>query len=281
MKFENIPKDIILNLNDIGLEPKIAVDISSIIVDLRPKALIHLPAALQNKLERYLNHIGLKIINSRLLYKKKDKNSRESFLYSEKMDGVEEWVEIWISKSIGISEYEFDNPGKYLSYPECCIKFYEKSRSMSEHYKNYLLSKIPRFWQLNRMITIFSNLILMPDFFPCSLSCRNALKFVEPYIELSKYILEDSLYHKTIDLMKCPIVIWQDNLILFEERRIENNKLTVHTKFAKSVKIKDILNEDIFFKQPYIINFTHINNDIEFIKFILSDNSTIEERVHL
>ena len=83
-------------------------------------------------------------------------------------------------------EYTFYTTEKnlFLGYPSCCVEKYEKTRGMGLFYRDYLFdeSKI-RYNEINRLCTLFDSNLLMPDFFPCSLSCRSAKEFFDKIIE--------------------------------------------------------------------------------------------------
>ena len=74
----------------------------------------------------------------------KDKSATMGILIGDKK---------WRGK--GVATEVIKDSGKYLSYPKCCVKFYEGKNTLSLHYNKYLNDKT-FYWQLNRLTSLFN-----------------------------------------------------------------------------------------------------------------------------
>jgi len=237
-------KDLPDKLNSIGVERRFALDIGSVIAGIRPRGLMHIPVEQKNSLEQILIQYGLIIEAQRALYRQNDSNSREGILLDScDDDSATEWCEIWYSHPTATrvnAEKLFLNTGEFLGYPPCCRKSMQTENALAKLFYRYIFTDKDRFWELNRLATIFHHTILMPDFFPCSLSCSSALSYVIPFHDLAKGIFPSYEYIKTKKQMCSPITVIGDEIVHWSKWHIEESILEVDVNSAKKEKIKKI-----------------------------------------
>ena len=288
----------------IGLNLKDILDLYSVKFNFRKACLIHIKSSKYSDLIKIIHKLKLNIVAERTLYLYKDSNTHENLLYSKKYEkntvgagigkkkNTNEYlhddikyskykfkknylgrtVEIWVSKNKKISEKYFKHSGKYLSYPKCCVNFYEGKNTLSFHYARYLNNKIIH-WQLNRLISLFNLPFLMPDFFPCSLKCKSALKLANNYLDISKKIFHKKIYQNAIKNQKSPLLIYNNQIIHFGKWELnQDDELYLYVKNAKILKLKNF-----FFKKKFL-NKLIINKDMNKFKnvFFLNNKKKIK-----
>ena len=169
------------SLSDCGINPRFSIDIASVAERIRDFGLIHIESHQKEQMMQILNNCNCKIIKNRNLKFTKDSESREGMLYDIKNGEKPTHCEIWycsVNKEIDPNFNPFLNPGEFLGYPKCCVSKYESTSGMGLFYKEYLFSdNKSRYNEINRLCTLFFPNLLMPDFFPCSLSCEEAREF--------------------------------------------------------------------------------------------------------
>jgi hypothetical protein len=251
-----------------NLETRTILDIAAVIEGLRPLCLLHIPKEKEQIVEYGIASIPLKIHHKRLLVKYRDLFSRESTLRSTSIHGRsdgQEWVELWI----GPEKMDHINPadmekstGHALTYPECCCANYEGQHSLASYYKDYIFSLEPRFWQINRLATIFCDAMFLPDYFPCSLSCKFSKHFAEKFISLSYRYLDESTTETWINHLMAPLTVWEDRLIWWPIWKTSGETLIVDQLSAKSKKLSDIATTEktrnINLSRPWLIPFFHL-----------------------
>lgn len=256
-------KDLPDKLKAIGVERRFALDIGSVIAGIRPRGLMHIPAQQKNSLEQILIQFGLKIEAHRTLFRKNDSSSREGILLDScDEDSATEWCEIWYSHPTAArvkSEYLFLNTGECLGYPACCRKSMETENALAKLFYKYIFTDKDRFWELNRLATIFHHTILMPDFFPCSLSCSFARDYVIPFHKLAKDVFPSNEYIETNKQMCSPLTVIGNEIVHWSEWKIDESKLIVDVKCAKREKIKNItsLNPKIDASGAMLLSFSN------------------------
>lgn len=262
----------------IGLNLKDILDLYSVKFKIRKACLIHIKKSKYSSLIKIINQLKLNVVAERTLYLYKDIKTHENLLYSKKFikdtvgagigkkkyknefnhDDIKysklkfkknylgRTIEIWVSQSKKLSEKYFKNSGKYLSYPKCCIKFYEGKNSLSLHYNKYLNNKT-FYWQLNRLTSLFNLPFLMPDFFPCSLNCKSALNLSNKYLNISKKIFKKRIYENVINNQKSPFLIYNNKIIHFSKWFLNTqNELFLYKSGAKILNLKNI-----FYKKKF------------------------------
>lgn len=225
-------KDLRNKLNSIGINPRFSIDIASVAERVRDFGLIHVEYFQKNKVLELLKGVECTIIDSRDLIFRKDSESREGFLYNLNSNEDPSHSEIWytsVNNPIENNCNPFLNPGLYLGYPECCVQQYEYSKSMGEFYKNYLFSDVSiRYNEINRLCTLFNPNLLMPDFFPCSLSCMEARSFAIKIQSINDLIYTTDEIEETYKYMFAPLLIFSEKLYCFPNFKKEKNRLILH-----------------------------------------------------
>ena len=224
-------------LEDLCVERRFALDIGSVIYGLRPRGLLHVSADLQSGLEHLLKSLGLCIEASRVVYRGHDSTSREGILNECSCDPTaEKWCEVWYSTADAAPIDQatlFSNPGKFLNYPECCRKSLEGKDALARLYRCYLFEDSDRHWEINRLGAIFHDVILMPDFFPCSLSCLSARKYVIPFHDLALNVLSQREIEQAKKAMCDPITIIAGDVVQWRDWENDNGRLRVKAGTAK------------------------------------------------
>jgi hypothetical protein len=235
-------------LNDIqrqGLDPRFALDIASVKKGIRPRGLLHVHALQAPGIRSLLTSYGLKVVAERPLEGSRDPQSREGILSDLKPDTPAErlWHEIWFSakETAAIDPAElFRAPGVHLSYPRCCVEAMLATRTLSTFYEVYVNDPRHRHWEINRLTTVFTDGLLIPDFFPCSLACREARDFARPFIDFAPEILGVTRASEWIARAKQPYFVYQNSLYTAFNYACENNRLVVDMDSMSKMPLKDI-----------------------------------------
>lgn len=275
MNFENKYYE----FRDNNLNPRILYDIFSVLFGVRKMGLIHIPIEKLDFIQKQLTEFNLFEVAKRYLIISKDKESRENLL-RDSYDVVNaSHVELWFSLDEFINIDPFKNPGKALSYPECCVKSYESNLGLSNFYNNYIFSNDTRYYKLNRLVVLFNQDLMMPDYFPCSLSCQASSLLIDKcnQVVLDKFPKE--INENINKIMKSPLLLWGENLIYVPDWEIKSNNIILQINSnVKSQKLKDIflINEKNILlldtKMPKLLKFSHLL-DLENLFLIFSDQS--------
>lgn len=254
-----------------GLDTRFALDIASVKKGIRPRGLLHVHTSQAQGIHSLLTTYGLQVIAERHLEGSRDPQSREGILSDLKPDTPAEqlWHEIWFSakETLPIAPAElFQAPGKYLSYPDCCVNAMRNASTLSSFYDRYINDQRHRAWEINRLTTVFSDGLLMPDFFPCSLACCEARDFARPFIELAKDILGTHQTEDWIRRAKQPYFIYQNALFTAFDYSCDDNHLKANMESMSKTLFHDI-GKTISRKEDQfgLIPFTHFyerNNDL-------------------
>jgi hypothetical protein len=235
-------------LNDIqrqGLDPRYALDIASVKKGIRPRGLLHVHALQAPGIHALLTTYGLRVVAERQLEGSRDPQSREGILSDLKPDTPAErlWHEIWFSaqETAPIDPTElFRAPGVHLSYPGCCVDAMLATRTLSSFYDMYINDPRHRAWEINRLTTVFTDGLLIPDFFPCSLACREARDFARPFLELAREILGAQRAADWIARAKQPYFVYQDSLYTALDYACDNNHLVATMESMSRIPLQDI-----------------------------------------
>ncbi len=235
-------------LNDIhryGLDMRFALDIASIKMEIRPRGLLHIHSSQASSIHLLLKKYNLKVVAERYLEGSRDPYSREGILSDLKPNTPNDrlWHEIWFSKQDTATIDPlllFRSPGKYLSYPACCVNAMMGTKTLSTFYELYINEPQQRHWEINRLTTIFTAGLLTPDFFPCSLSCRLARDFARPFIEIARDILGQERASDWIKRAKQPYFVYKDFLYTAFDYEYENNHLIATMESMSKKQLQEI-----------------------------------------
>ena len=258
-------KDLPDKLKSIGVERRFALDIGSVIAGIRPRGLLHIPAEKKNGLEQILMQFGLNIEAHRTLYRQNDSTSREGILLDScDEDSATVWCEIWYSNPTATrvnSEKLFLNTGEFLGYPTCCRASMETENALDKLFYKYIFKDKNRFWELNRLATIFHHTILMPDFFPCSLSCDAGRDFVRPFQKMSYDIFQQEEVDLAIESMKSALIIIENSIVCWSKWNAKSDGIHVAIADAKKESLNNVssLCPNNSLKPPAILGFTHFD----------------------
>lgn len=260
------------DINRQGLDSRYALDIASVKKGIRPRGLLHVHALQAPGIHSVLTAYGLKVIAERHLDGSRDPHSREGILSDLKPDTPAErlWHEIWFSaqETAQTDPAElFRAPGVYLSYPSCCVDAMLATRTLSSFYDVYINDPRHRAWEINRLTTVFTDGLLIPDFFPCSLACREARDFARPFIELAREILGAQRAADWIARAKQPYFVYQDSLFTALDYACDNNHLVVNMESMSRIRLKDIgktitRQKDQFVLVPFAHFYEHPNDSL-------------------
>ena len=237
-------KNLAARLSAVGFERRFALDIGSVIGAIRPRGLMHLPVTQKDDLLRILRENGLRVEAERSLFRRADLASREGLLLeSDRGEGSSAWCEVWYSRpDVPAADPValFRDTGRFLGYPPCCRKALEGGGSLARLFQKYIFSDRNRYWEVNRLATIFHDVILMPDFFPCSLSCTAARDFVLPFHELAQELLDPADFDSTVGAMRAPLTLISGEIVQWREWRLDGESLIVSAASAKKEKLSKV-----------------------------------------
>ncbi len=250
-------------LEAMGLDKRNALDVGSVATGIRPRGLLHVKAVIRDSLCRLLEQHGLVIEFERELFRRDDRNTREGLLGEHEIEGAisELWFEIWFKMrdAPNVSKEELaENPGLHLGYPSCCVSSMMGKSSIDSHYASYISgSNRDRQWRINRLAVLFSKYVLIPDFFPCSLSCRNAADYARPFEGLARIAWCENDYKAAVSAAQQPILLWGEFLVSFSKYSIVDGMLTVDVESARKVELATI---GIKGKNPapFLLRFEHL-----------------------
>jgi hypothetical protein len=247
----------------LGIERRFALDVSSVKIGIRPRGLLHVPRSASYPLECLLGDLGLRVEASRILFRSADPLTRESLLTEESQGNLPEWSEVWFARRDApqvSQETLFEDVGRFLGYPACCRAAMTTRDSLAGVYRRYLMERSNRQWQLNRLSTLFSSFVLMPDFFPCSLSCSAALNFVEPFLQAAKATFKAEEVSAATRFMKGILTIIEDQIICWPDWWTSDGSLHVDLSSAKKERVGKVCRgiEDNELSQPGLLVFEHL-----------------------
>ena len=283
MKYLKLKK----SLSDCGINPRFSIDIASVAERIRDFGLIHIESHQKEQMMQILNNCNCKIIKNRNLKFTKDSESREGMLYDIKNGEKPTHCEIWycsVNKEIDPNFNPFLNPGEFLGYPKCCVSKYESTSGMGLFYKEYLFSdNKSRYNEINRLCTLFFPNLLMPDFFPCSLSCEEAREFSLKIQSIINLIYTKEEIKETYGYKLAPILIISEKLYCFPNFKLENQNLTLKvdssTQFVNLRSVLDTKYWPSIDGKNLLVNFKNIENTE--ILFIESDGNSEELKFEL
>jgi hypothetical protein len=213
-----------------GIEKRFAIDIGSVVAGIRSMGLLHCELEKVKAVEQILNDYQLKKLAGRKLFRLHDEASRESVLSTTKVEKSDDWFEIWYGNQTLKSpspEELFSETGRFLGYPECCQQAMRGEGCLAALYRRYFHEDRHRNWRLNRLAALFHPTILMPDFFPCSLSCTEATRFVTPIQTVSpEFLGQEDMIAATV-AMKAPLTVIGEEIFSWRTWSIADGCLEV------------------------------------------------------
>jgi hypothetical protein len=200
-----------------GLEHRVALEIASVVADIRPRALIQTNAKNKTILSSILKELGIRISFSREMTMVQAEGTLDYTLFEP--DNCEQEqnstsLEIWIESPSNPYKTNLTLPPKdtWLGYPDCCIKAYNEITSIRDCYNNYSLSS-PKFnWTINKFSGMFSDFCPFLDFFPCNLQCEKAIELVHPLVELAARCMPKQNFNSMVSTMKTPLLLTKECL---------------------------------------------------------------------
>lgn len=264
-------------LREIQVKERFALDIASVVAGIRKRGLIHIPITKKESIYEILRKYNLYTPAERHLFSYQDPHSMEWILEENKPGNIisEDWIEIWYSNTPDNDNLNFfKNTGEILGYPKCCVDAMNKVRSLSRFYETYLLDDAPRFWQLNRLNTLFGGTFLMPDFFPCSLSCKEAKAFADNFVKLSFEVFGEET-EITCNIQKQPIFLHGDYIYTCEKWRADEEKLYIEAASLKKQLLSKITKLDNYTGGFKLLSCTHFKSKIEEVVFQDSQGEVI------
>jgi hypothetical protein len=270
------------SLTECGINPRFSIDIASVSERIRDFGLLHIEINQKNKTIEILKESNCKIVKSRDLKFRKDSESREGMMYDIKDGEKPTHSEVWycnVNKDISPDFDPFLNPGKFLGYPSCCVEKYEKTRGMGLFYRDYLFdeSKI-RYNEINRLCTLFDSNLLMPDFFPCSLSCRSAKEFFDKIQSIINQIYSKDQIQKSNKYSNAALIILAEKLFCFPNYRIEDKSLfLILDEYTQYLNLIDIVDRKYWPELNGKNILLKFKNTEKIRKVFLESNASIEE----
>jgi hypothetical protein len=271
-----------VELSKIDINPRFSIDIASVAERVRDFGLLHIEIYQKEKTIEILQNSNCKIIKSRDLKFIKDTESREGMMYDLKVGENPTHSEVWycsVNKEIEPDFDPFLNPGKYLGYPSCCVEKYETTRGMGLFYSDYLFDKENiRYNEINRLCTLFNPNLLMPDFFPCSLSCEHASEFAQKIQSIINMIYSDEEIQETNKYSNAVLLILSEKLFCFPNFRIEKNNLILTAdESAQYLNLSKVLDQKYWpdlKEKNILIKFKNIENTT---KVFIESKSSFEQ----
>lgn len=270
------------SLSECKINPRFSIDIASVSEGVRDFGLLHIEIYQKEKTIEILKKTNCKIIKSRDLKFIKDSESREGMMYDIKFGEKPTHSEVWYcraNKKIESNFNPFLNPGKYLGYPSCCVEKYETTKGMGSFYRDYLFGeKNIRYNEINRLCTLFNSNLLMPDFFPCSLSCINARNFSINIQSIINQIYSPNEIQSTKKYSYAALMILSEKLYCFPNFKIQDDSLFLFVdEYAQYLNLVNILDRKYWPKvmnKNQLIKFT---NTETISKVFIQSRSSIEE----
>jgi hypothetical protein len=233
------PDEISRLLFSAGLSRRHYAEILTVSGQLRPFGLLHIPRQNAKIAEVLLSNCGCKIQSTRYLLRKDDPTSYDGVLADSSPDQAN-FVEYVFSGSqlgLGLPDLEM---GALLSYPECCRNEWMRHQSQGVLYNKYLCDEQPLAWEVNRLVLLFEPDVIVPDFFPCSLHCQNAVSYSRAMLELARTHLPVSWIAKSEEWLKAMMCIHEQHLLCFPRWQIIGGDCHLSVNEAIKMPIADI-----------------------------------------
>lgn len=228
-----------------GIERRFAIDIGSVVAGVRPMGLLHCEYEKVQGVESVLHEFQLTKLAGRRLFRSQDRLSRESVLSVTPNSNSDDWYEIWYGQKLpqGVSpEQLFSETGLFLGYPQCCRDAMNSDGCLATLYRRYLQEDRKRNWRINRLAALFHPTILMPDFFPCSLSCREAVSFASAIQSASGGFLGQEDVSSATQAMKAPLTVIGDAIFSWPAWSISDGRLEVRADSSLKESLKNVAN---------------------------------------
>lgn len=266
-------------LLELSIHRRFAVDILSVAKGLRLMGLIHVPVEVEKELKGVLSWVGLRVCAQRVLVRSDDPDSREGILREGQAAETGNFVELWYSRQDSVdlppAATLYGNPGKHLGYPPCCVAEWAKLQSQRDFYQRYLLDTRSGYWEINRLATFFQDGLLIPDFYPCSMSCEEARRFAGPIRELAREHLDASWVEQTVRWMQAPLLQHSGYLYAFPKWTLAGQTLEMMSDEARRVQLLAVGRFDKAAQQgTRLVAFGHLEDALEAV-LVSTDQSRV------
>lgn len=246
-----------------GIEKRFAIDIGSVVAGVRPVGLLHCEYEKVQGVESILHEFQLRMLAGRKLFRSQDGDSRESVLSTAPSNNSDEWYEIWYGKKLPHNvcpEQLFSETGLFLGYPECCRNAMRGDGCLAALYRRYIQEDRQRNWRINRLAALFHPTILMPDFFPCSLSCSEAVSFASAIQSASSGFLSQKDIILATQAMKAPLTVIGDTIVSWPRWSISGGRLEVCVGNSLREDLRNVANSlsGINGDQAILLSFDHL-----------------------
>lgn len=229
------------SLEALGLDRRFTVDVLSVARSVRRIGLLHAPLSSESGLREIFAGVGLTVFSRRELVRQDDPDSREGILRDPAGGEVVNFIELWYARPgedvLPSPRALFADPGKHLGYPQCCVAEWERLKSQRDLYRRYIFETVGGNWEVNRLASLFQTGLLIPDFFPCSLSCRAAREFAAPIVDLAREILDPAWVRDTMGWMQAPLIQFGGSVYAFPTWTFNGRELELNTANAAHVSL--------------------------------------------
>ena len=256
-----------------GLDRGLWIDLASVSEGLRNFGLLHVPVALSSNIDEVLDGCRLARVHSRRLRRSPDSTSQDGVFYSTNSNSKEhedDWIEVWFAKldcALPSLDWLERNTGEALGYPNCCVSAHVQPRSLSNYYSDYVFSESARFWEINRLATLFTGIRLLPDFLPCSMTCEAARTLAGRCLSLASNQLGEGRVAEWKRVLQAPLTVWDDTLVMWPNWYLEDSVLLLETRGVVSRKLPSIAQmippSWIHSHEPWLVPFHHIGTVCE------------------
>ena len=248
-----------------GIEKRFAIDIGSVVAGVRPVGLLHCEYEKVQRVESILHEFQLRMLAGRKLFRSRDGDSRESVLSTAPSDNSDEWYEIWYGKELPhnvCAEQLFSETGLFLGYPECCRNAMRGDGCLAALYRRYIQQDRQRNWRINRLAALFHPTILMPDFFPCSLACSEAVSFASAIQSASRGFLSQEDLTAATEAMKAPLTVIGGTIVFWPTWLISDGRLEVRVSSSVKEDLRNVANtlSDANGTYAILLSFEHFDD---------------------
>lgn len=275
---------------ELGLGRSSLIDVASVMHGVRPVGLIHLPAVVDAQVDRLLDAAGLRPLYRRPLRRRLDPCTHDALLepadacvHPDGSDApVEVWSETWFggrdAARIDIRSLELQT-GEMLGYPPCCVQANHRCTTLVAYYQSYLAPSNPGMWQVNRLATAISGARLLPDYFPCSLSCTGSQAFARRCARAARLEFGDAWVDGLEADLQAPLTLWNGSLVLWRGWQRHRDALELHSTGVVSIPLYRIARlpggQIPDGEGPKLIPFEHLGSPRRLV-LVSADGATVE-----
>lgn len=157
------------------------------------------------------------------------------------------------------NDVSFELFGQLYQYPACCIESYSKMKSDSDWIYNYLVHSpidISGYYQCNRLAVLFDESVLLPEFFPCHIACKETKKLGIQYEEILRFAGWNERLRKIQQSLKAPILIRHGILFQLVDSQICENLIKYKPLRDWQIEWRGYLLPDDLFYQSDSLTFS-------------------------